>query len=579
MGFGFVSTVFESGQQGTSVSLHYGEEKLHLEDWAAVPELWLRDAVPRMTAEERSLMLRHKIVAYCWLPDCTVYGVVDEGGLREGRRLGLTLVGRVPIGLYRKIVRRNFAPVLLRNAVYGLARDKPWASASTRLSGPQCATLGLILTFFAAALVLHFAGQLLLGFEVLACLFFLMVVGLRCLCLFPLPKARRTKALRLSDDEHPTYTVLVPLFRETRVLKQIVRSLDALDYPREKLDIKIILEENDHPMHAAVKSSGLPWYFDIIIVPAGQPQTKPRALNYAMQFSRGTLVTIYDGEDIPQPNQLRLAVAAFSYHDQDMACLQAALDFFNPSENWLARHFTAEYAALFRVVLPALASYGLPLPLGGTSNHFRASALAAVGYWDAFNVTEDADLGMRLARHGYKAGVLHSTTFEEANTHLGNWMKQRRRWLKGFLQTWLVHMRNPLHLARETGWGGFMAVQAMTVGVFASSLLHPLLLVAALLNFLPAKLTVQTSTFSGAAVSGLSLVILLAGYVSAIATCEKGLHRIGIFGWSRVLCTIPLYWLLMSAAAWMALWDFVVAPFHWHKTNHGLSRMTGETDQ
>ena len=325
-------------------------------------------------------------------------------------------------------------------------------------------------------------------------------------------------------------------------------------------------------MHVAIKALDLPSYFDVIIVPTGKPQTKPRALNYAVQFARGTLVTIYDGEDVPDPNQLLLAAAQFAVADDDMACLQAALDFFNPTENWMTRHFTTEYAALFRVVLPTLAAYGLPLPLGGTSNHFRLSALDAVGYWDAFNVTEDADLGIRLARHGYKTGILHSTTLEEANTELGNWMKQRRRWLKGFLQTWLVHNRDPLLLARETGFSGFMAIQAMTLGVFASALLHPLLLALALWNFLPENVARMGETFVGSLVSGFSLALLLAGYISAIATSGKGLKRIGAFGWTSILATIPLYWMLSSVAAWMALWDFIVAPHHWHKTRHGLTR-------
>jgi glycosyltransferase XagB len=367
--------------------------------------------------------------------------------------------------------------------------------------------------------------------------------------------------------------VLVPLFGETKVLGKLVRALSALSYPRSKLDIKIILEEGDHAMHVAIGALQLPEHFDVIIVPAGKPQTKPRALNYAVQFARGTLVTIYDGEDIPEPSQLKLAAAQFARADDDVACLQAALDFFNPSENWLTRHFTTEYAALFRVILPALAAYGLPLPLGGTSNHFRLSALEAAGYWDAFNVTEDADLGIRLARMGYKTGILHSTTLEEANTELGNWVKQRRRWLKGFLQTWLVHNRDPILLARETGLYGFLAIQTMTLGVFASALLHPLLLAVALWNFLPDNVAEMTSTLTGSAISGLSLAVLLAGYASAITTSGKGLKRIGTVGWSSILVTIPLYWMLGSVAAWMALWDFIVAPSHWHKTQHGLTRV------
>lgn len=579
MGVEFAAIALDRRRLGVADLLEQDDTELQVLDWSTVPEEWMTNAVARMTSKERELMLRYKLIPYCWLPDCTVYGIVDEGALQKGRALGLRMIGRVTPEIYRKLVRRCFAKTLEHKAVHDLSQSKPWASAHKRLSAGQAIFLAIgVLTTLLMANLYSTAG-IIWSLQILACLFFLMVVYLRCLCLMPLPRGPGFVAPLLQDNELPVYTVLVPLFREISVLHKIVNALAVLDYPVHKLDIKIILEESDRPMQLAVRSLNLPWYFDIIIVPPGTPQTKPRALNYAMQFARGSLATIYDGEDIPQPRQLRLAAAQFAQSAGDIACFQAALDFFNPNENWLTRQFTAEYAGLFHVILPSLAAYGLPMPLGGTSNHFRVSALAAVGYWDAFNVTEDADLGIRLARHGYKTGILHSTTLEEANTELGNWMKQRRRWLKGFLQTWLVHSRNPWQLMRETGVGGFFAVQAMTLGVFVSALLHPLLLGIALRNLLPDKVTEATATFSGSLMAGLSLMILLVGYVSAIATSKKGLQRIGVFGWKKVLLSIPLYWLLSSAAAWMALWDFVFAPFHWHKTTHGLSRINKRTGQ
>ncbi len=325
-------------------------------------------------------------------------------------------------------------------------------------------------------------------------------------------------------------------------------------------------------MHDAVQDYDLPDHFDVIIVPAGKPQTKPRALNYALQFARGTLVTIYDSEDIPQPSQLKLAAAQLAAADDTIACLQAALNFYNPNENWLTRQFTAEYAGLFHVVLPSLAAYRLPLLLGGTSNHFRTAALQAVGGWDAYNVTEDADLGIRLARLGYQTSILHSSTFEEANPEIWNWLKQRRRWLKGFLQTWLVHSRNPLTLFKQLGPTGFFTVQCMTLGIFMSSLLHPLLLISTGWNVIVWFLTLRHASLSNTVMLAVSLTVLAAGYATAVMTCSRGLQRIGIIHWSRVLLGIPAYWLLMSVAAWLALWDFCVAPSHWHKTRHGLSR-------
>ena len=371
MGVEFAAVTLEGRRYSLPSPLQHDETELQVEDWSIVPEAWLTVAMGRMTPEERSLMLRHKLIPYCWLPHCTVYCIVDEASLHEGRSRGLTLVGRISPQLYRKLVRRNFSKALEHRAVHALAKTKPWASAHHRLSDSQLLLAGLIVICCLAVTVIHSAAIILSVFQVLAGLFFLMVVSLRCLCLMPLPKKLGHLVPLLQDAELPVYTVLVPLFREVNVCRQIVAALSLLDYPQDKLDIKIILEENDRPMHVAVREMNLPWYFDILIVPRGKPQTKPRALNYAMQFARGTLVTIYDGEDIPQPGQLKLAAAQFNHAEDDVACFQAALDFFNPTENWLARHFTTEYAALFQVVLPTLAAYGLPLPLGGTSNHFR----------------------------------------------------------------------------------------------------------------------------------------------------------------------------------------------------------------
>ncbi len=573
MGFEFAAVARARNDQGGTATLNQNSPTLHLEDWETVSDAWLTSAMQHLSPVERDLMLRHKIVPYCWIPGHTVYGVVNDAALAESQSRKLHAFGRVPVETYRKLVRQFFAARLVHNAVYGLARAKPWASAKQRLTMAQIIAGILLFAAVASGIALLTLSSILQALQILASLFFLMVVGLRCLCLMPLPKGPPTVAPLLTDAELPTYTVLVPMFREISVVGQLVHALTKLNYPIEKLDIKLILEEEDRPMHVAIQKMMLPAYFDIIIVPAGKPQTKPRALNYAMHFARGSLVTIYDSEDIPQPNQLKLAVAQFAQEDDGLACLQASLDFYNPSQNWLTRQFTAEYAALFHVILPTLAAYGLPIPLGGTSNHFRANALEAAGGWDAFNVTEDADLGIRLARLGFRTGILHSTTYEEANSEFGNWMKQRRRWLKGFFQTWLVHNRNPFLLMKETGLAGFLAIQAMTLGVFASALFHPVLLAGAIWNFMPAQVLASHETHFGSLLSGLGLALLLAGYVSAIGTCEKGLRSIRVSGWISILLTIPFYWLLMSAAAWLALWDFLASPFHWHKTRHGLTRV------
>jgi cellulose synthase/poly-beta-1,6-N-acetylglucosamine synthase-like glycosyltransferase len=407
-------------------------------------------------------------------------------------------------------------------------------------------------------------------------LFFLSVVALRLLCFMPpVPRETAPPPRQADEAELPHYSVLVPLFRETAVLNQLMGALTRLRYPVEKLDIKLILEEEDMGMQAAVAKLPLPPQFEIIVVPAGRPQTKPRALNYALHFCRGELLTIYDAEDIPEPDQLAKAARRFAAAGPELACLQAQLTFFNPNENWLTRQFTAEYAMLFGKLLPVLADHRLPLPLGGTSNHFRTAVLRAVGGWDPFNVTEDADLGLRLARHGYETGTLDSLTYEEANTRLPNWMRQRARWLKGFLATWLVHMRDPARLMREVGPAGFWVSQAVTIGVFASVLLHPLCLLATFVLVVLHPALPEQAGLAAVAIAGVNLLVFFAGYVLAIVLTRDALRLRGLPGWRGTLATMPVYWLLMSGAAWLALWQFITAPFHWNKTEHGLSRFQG----
>jgi cellulose synthase/poly-beta-1,6-N-acetylglucosamine synthase-like glycosyltransferase len=306
-------------------------------------------------------------------------------------------------------------------------------------------------------------------------------------------------------------------------------------------------------------------------VSPGLPQTKPRALNLALMFARGELVTIYDAEDIPQPMQLRHSAQHFKSAPADVACLQARLSYYNSNENWLTRQFTIEYASLFDVLLPALARWRLPLPLGGTSNHFRIGPLKQAGGWDAWNVTEDADLGLRLARLGYRAEVLGSTTFEEANCRLGNWLQQRARWLKGWMQTWIVIMRRPIAAWREMGTAGFLTAQVMMAGMVGSALLHPVFLVILFHDLVLAP--AGNGSWVETAYRGQALTVLVLGYGAAMAAGVRALKLRRLDELMPSIATMPVYWLLMSVGGWLALWQLLRAPFHWNKTAHGISRI------
>lgn len=533
----------------------------------------LCDLLRRLPPDELDSALRTKLFRAVSLPEMVLHVACGPRALAEARQKGLALAGYATADDLLAAARAVHGRYLLQQASFGLARQRPDVSARRRLSAGQALCGALCLMVLAGAGLALPPRAFIVLLSSLSGLFFLAVVALRLLCIMPPVARRRRPAPSPSDDELPRYSVLVPLFRETRVLAQLLNALTQLDYPPENLDIKLILEEEDIVMQRALAGFSLDARFEVIIVPAGQPQTKPRALNYALQFCRGAFITIYDAEDIPEPDQLRRAAERFAAAPPDLACLQAQLTFYNPDENWLTRQFTAEYAALFGVLLPVLTNHGLPLLLGGTSNHFRADILRKVGAWDPFNVTEDADLGLRLARQGYETAAFGSLTYEEANTQLRNWMRQRARWLKGFLVTWLVHMRSPLRLLRELGPAGFWTMQAMTIGIFASALLHPLCMALTLAVYLLHPVVPEGASLALILLAGLNLFILLAGYSLAMMLTRRGLARRGIRGWAGTLATMPVYWLLMSAAAWMAVWQFIMAPFHWNKTEHGLSKL------
>ncbi len=311
--------------------------------------------------------------------------------------------------------------------------------------------------------------------------------------------------------------------------------------------------------------------FEVIHVPPGMPRTKPRACNYAFAFSRGEFTVIYDAEDRPERDQLRKAVAMFRTQPRDVCCLQARLNFYNADENWLTRLFALDYALWFDVLLPGLEQLRVPIPLGGTSNHFRTSVLKSVGAWDPFNVTEDADLGVRMAQLGKRVAMLDSTTFEEAPAQLGTWLKQRARWLKGYMQTWLVHMRDPLTLRRRTGWRGFIAFQLFLGGSVVAALLNPLLWLVFALScvFQPPLYGIASGNF----VAAMSAAGLITGNATMTWLALMAPKRRGWKGFVPYGLTVTLYWALISIAAWRGLWQLATRPFHWDKTVHGTSRM------
>ncbi|MDI7862272.1 glycosyltransferase [Rhizobiaceae bacterium n13] len=446
---------------------------------------------------------------------------------------------------------------------------QPRFSARIVFWGRQGFYAGAALTATAMALLLATSSATLALHVFLTHLYFASLL-FRTIGVFHRRRGQHTVALPPADTpDLPVYTVMVALYREAAVASQLIRMLDRLNWPRAKLDIKLVCEADDQETIEALKAQRPGRHFEIIEVPPMQPRTKPKALAYALAGARGPYVAIYDAEDRPHPDQLREAYTRFSRAPEDVACLQAPLVISNAGDSWISTMFALEYSALFRGLLPMLSRYRMPLPLGGTSNHFRLSALKASGAWDPFNVTEDADLGMRLYRLGYRSETIGRQTLEDAPTGVKVWMGQRTRWFKGWLQTWLVMMREPGQLRREMGLPAFLIFQMQIGGMLVSSLAHPLILLF-LANSIAAMMASPDDGLSAVKlwlftvdcinILGSWAMFLALGAIPMIEYEKR------LLGWRWIL--VPVYWLMVSTAAWRAMLELRFKPFFWNKTPH-----------
>ncbi|MDN3205154.1 glycosyltransferase family 2 protein [Algoriphagus sediminis] len=402
-------------------------------------------------------------------------------------------------------------------------------------------------------------------------------------------KITKSELSKVTDEELPFYTILLPVFRESEVIHKLVWNLKNIDYPLEKLDVKLLIESDDTMTYEAVKNMNFPCIFEPVVVPFAMPKTKPKACNYGLYFSKGKYLTIYDAEDIPDSKQLKLVYSLFKKLSDEYVVVQCALNYFNKKENLLTRLFTLEYSYWFDYMLPGLDSLNVPIPLGGTSNHFRFDRLMELGGWDGFNVTEDADLGLRAYAKSYKVTVLDSTTLEEANNDFINWIRQRSRWIKGYMQTFLVHMRHPIKLYRKVGLKGFFAFQFFIGGTFFTFLVYPVLLLFLLfILFLHTGLLDSMVFWNDHNVSDslleyievffpnwlvviaiFNFVIgnLMMIYVNMMAVFRRRSYTLILYALIN-----PFYWLMHSISAYKGLIQLVTKPFYWEKTNHGLTK-------
>jgi cellulose synthase/poly-beta-1,6-N-acetylglucosamine synthase-like glycosyltransferase/glycosyltransferase involved in cell wall biosynthesis len=375
---------------------------------------------------------------------------------------------------------------------------------------------------------------------------------------------------KVKDEDLPLYTILCPMYREANVLPQFVESIEKMDYPKEKLEVLLLLEEDDTSTIEKAKELNLGKHFKILVVPHSFPKTKPKACNYGLAHSTGEYVVIYDAEDIPDPDQLKKAVMGFRKLGVGYSCLQAKLNYHNPNQNWLTRLFTTEYSLWFDVMLPALQTVNTFIPLGGTSNHFRTADLNKFEGWDPFNVTEDADLGVRLFRAGGKTAIIDSMTYEEANSNLKNWIRQRSRWIKGYLQTYLVHMRNPFDLAKKFK-GHFIIFQLVAGLRMTFMIINPILWIMTLSYFVlyefvgPQIESLYPSSIFYMAITSAVFGNFLYIYYYMVGTAKHGQYQL-----IKYVFLVPIYWFFTSIAAIVAFWQLLTKPHYWEKTIHGL---------
>jgi cellulose synthase/poly-beta-1,6-N-acetylglucosamine synthase-like glycosyltransferase len=472
----------------------------------------------------------------------------------------------------RHQISRLYGPELAQKAaakVPAAESCRMWEVASARRRNWALALLGLL------ALALAFEPILTLSLAMLwAVATLLMSTLLKAAALWAEVSARFVRPEKPPTAAPPRFrlpkvSILVPLLKETEIAGALITRLSRLTYPKSLLEIVLVLEANDTLTQATLARTALPDWISVIEVPqANQLTTKPRALNYALNFCQGSIIGVWDAEDAPEPDQIEKVVTRFQSAPANVACLQGVLDYYNPDANWLSRCFTIEYAAWWRVLLPGVARLGLVIPLGGTTLFFRRDLLEKLCGWDAHNVTEDADLGVRLARHGYITELLPTTTYEEANCRTWPWVRQRSRWLKGFLITWCVHMRDPAALLRDLGWWRFLGVQTMLLATFSQFACAPLLWSFWLaLMGLPHPVPMTFGPHVMAAMIGVFILSETLNLLIALIAVSGSRHR-RLMGW---VFTTPLYFALGALAAYKALHEFVLSPFYWDKTEHGVT--------
>jgi cellulose synthase/poly-beta-1,6-N-acetylglucosamine synthase-like glycosyltransferase len=559
-----------------TLSRQHNAQRINLE--RDPPRLGMADALPA------SLCLTHRVVPWLWIGNTLLVATNDPSQFAHLRacvgHLRLTMLPVVADGLLiQKQLNRLYGFELAQKAVArvpGVESCRDWGR-HTRHRGIWAAA---ILTTLGLGVML--APAMTMGLAIAWAVFTLILTtGLKAAAFLaqisksatlPADTSQNLEAFRL-----PRVSVMVPLLHEKEIAGALVKRLSRLTYPKSLLNVVLVLEAKDTITRATLAKTQLPDWISVIEVPdSGGLTTKPRALNYALDFCHGSIIGVWDAEDAPEPDQIEKVVMRFHQAPENVVCLQGILDYYNSRSNWMARCFTIEYATWWRLVMPGMARLGLVVPLGGTTLFFKRDVLEKLGGWDAHNVTEDADLGVRLARHGYVTELLPTVTYEEANCRPWHWVRQRSRWLKGFMITYFVHMRAPVQLIKDIGFLRFMGLQTIFLASFSQFALAPLLW-----SFWLTVFGVEHAGLTYYGQTGLFAIMVLF-ITSEVLSIAMGMVAVSGRGHRHLIAwvpTMPIYFVLGALASYKALYEMVAHPFYWDKTEHGVSQRTDNAQQ
>lgn len=528
-----------------------------------------------------SLCLKHRCVPWLKMGDLLLVGVNHPDHFHRLRAcLGSGARRMLPVLVDEKQIRQHIGTLYGVELAHKAATRVP-ARESCRGFNPDTssrkpfafALLGLVIVILIIWPLWTFTVAILFAFATLA---MSTTLKLAAFVAQTTKMSKTTNSMALPPREAfplPKVSVLVPLLNEKEIAGKLIERLNRLTYPKSLLEVVLVLEADDTVTRETIAATQMPCWMSVIEVPhSDKLTTKPRALNYALDFCRGSIIGVWDAEDAPEPDQIEKVVTRFQDAPENVACLQGVLDYYNARSNWISRCFAIEYATWWRMILPGVAHLGLVIPLGGTTLFFQRDILEKVNGWDAHNVTEDADLGVRLARHGYVTELIPTVTYEEANCRAWPWVKQRSRWLKGFLITWMVHMRSPGALLRDLGLLRFLGVQTLLLATFTQFACGPLLwsfwvILAGFEHPVTSTLGAPTAQFMMWFFIGAEMLNLT---ISMVAVSRREHRHLMAY-----VFTLPLYYPMAAISAYKAMKELVLEPFYWDKTEHGI---TGSVD-